>query len=269
MSKKFHVSKNGSVGICSAQKGSCPLGGENQHFSSSEEAQKFADKKNELTIEKSELIKQYKTAVKLKDKFKLKRRITEINSELELDSDDGLYTKEEIEKRNALKEAREKELERVKLAQKKAEEDFKNLEYINLSEIADVEVHLFKDGYFKRWRTNCYRGETNSSEKGQGGLAIYGEGRYSTTNKKYASQFGKVREVDTETELPAVALSFKSMSDFDGFEHKVARHFGINRSQLGNPDEYISKMGYDGLTVGDKKDMIVLLFKDEINRKNS
>ena len=45
---KFHVNNAGRVMPCSAQSGNCPFGNEDLHFSSAEDAQLFADKKNEL-----------------------------------------------------------------------------------------------------------------------------------------------------------------------------------------------------------------------------
>lgn len=42
---KFHISKDGVPRQCKAM-GSCPLGGEDTHFATQEEAQSFADKKN-------------------------------------------------------------------------------------------------------------------------------------------------------------------------------------------------------------------------------
>ena len=45
---KYHVKKDGTPGVCHAQEGNCPLGDSSQHFSSKEEAQEYADKKNEL-----------------------------------------------------------------------------------------------------------------------------------------------------------------------------------------------------------------------------
>jgi len=44
---KFHINKNGVPAPCRATKGNCPLGGEGQHFESKQEAQEYADKKNE------------------------------------------------------------------------------------------------------------------------------------------------------------------------------------------------------------------------------
>lgn len=43
---KYHIDKNGKPAICKATKQSCPLGGDDVHFDSAEEAQAFADKMN-------------------------------------------------------------------------------------------------------------------------------------------------------------------------------------------------------------------------------
>lgn len=40
MSDKFHINKKGEAGRCSAQSDRCPFGGESEHYSSTDEAQK-------------------------------------------------------------------------------------------------------------------------------------------------------------------------------------------------------------------------------------
>lgn len=47
METKFHISKNGTPGKCTAQEGNCPLGESSPHFDSVEEAQIYADNQNE------------------------------------------------------------------------------------------------------------------------------------------------------------------------------------------------------------------------------
>jgi len=44
---KFHINKHGVPAPCRAKKGNCPLGGDETHFSSEKEAQKYIDEKNE------------------------------------------------------------------------------------------------------------------------------------------------------------------------------------------------------------------------------
>ena len=44
---KFHINKHGVPAPCKAKQGNCPLGGENLHFSSEEEAQAFINNQME------------------------------------------------------------------------------------------------------------------------------------------------------------------------------------------------------------------------------
>ena len=44
---KYHINKHGVPAICKAKSGNCPLGGEENHFNSQQEAQTYADKVNE------------------------------------------------------------------------------------------------------------------------------------------------------------------------------------------------------------------------------
>lgn len=44
---RYHINKNGVPAACQAKKQLCPLGGEDKHFSTKEEAQAYADKINE------------------------------------------------------------------------------------------------------------------------------------------------------------------------------------------------------------------------------
>lgn len=44
---KFHINKHGIPAPCKAKQGNCPLGGDDQHFSTREEAQEVADRENE------------------------------------------------------------------------------------------------------------------------------------------------------------------------------------------------------------------------------
>lgn len=44
---KYHINKHGAPAVCRAKNGNCPLGGEDSHFSTQEEAQEYVDKINE------------------------------------------------------------------------------------------------------------------------------------------------------------------------------------------------------------------------------
>lgn len=50
MSKKYHISKNGTPAVCHAQPGNCPIGGNDVHFNSPEKALEYADNKNHLEV---------------------------------------------------------------------------------------------------------------------------------------------------------------------------------------------------------------------------
>lgn len=41
---KYHIKKDGTHGVCRAQNGNCPFGGESEHFPTKEEAQNYATK---------------------------------------------------------------------------------------------------------------------------------------------------------------------------------------------------------------------------------
>jgi len=109
-------------------------------------------------------------------------------------------------------------------------------------------------------KTKVWRGE--SADSGEG-FAMYGQGLYSTTSKKEAMTYGDVREVK-KWELPENPIQFKSKSDFSEFEYDLARELGVRKNELsknvGEIDEYISQLGYDGITIGVGKDRIFVTF---------
>lgn len=47
---KFHINKHGVPAPCRAKPGNCPLGGDESHFDTQEEAQIHADKVNSLKM---------------------------------------------------------------------------------------------------------------------------------------------------------------------------------------------------------------------------
>lgn len=48
--KKYHVNSKGEAGACSATKGRCPFGGENEHFTSAEAARSFFETNQEAAL---------------------------------------------------------------------------------------------------------------------------------------------------------------------------------------------------------------------------
>ena len=114
---------------------------------------------------------------------------------------------------------------------------------------------------------STYRGEMSKENRDHNtGTAMYGQGRYSTTSRKYASKYGEVRTVDYE-EMPAKALSFKNVTAFEMFEQELAREHNIDKKHMyRNQDlsEIIKKMGYDGITIGPKSDMIIVSYETKM-----
>lgn len=105
----------------------------------------------------------------------------------------------------------------------------------------------------------AYRGESSHSGTN---MSNYGRGIYSTTNRSYASKFGKVRKVDVE-ELPFKPLRFKSSMWFDEFGHELQRKYGADWfASNGYAEGIIRKMGFDGVTIGTGKEMIIVKYTD-------
>lgn len=63
---KYHINKNGKPAICRASKQPCPLGGDEVHFSSKEEAQAYVDKVN---AEEHGVFPNYDDVVRVLDEF--------------------------------------------------------------------------------------------------------------------------------------------------------------------------------------------------------
>ena len=105
----------------------------------------------------------------------------------------------------------------------------------------------------------AFRGESSHSGAN---MANYGRGIYSTTNRSYASKFGKVRQVEVG-ELPFKPLRFKSAMWFDEFGHELQRRYGADWfASNGYAEGIIRKMGFDGVTIGTAKDMIIVKYTD-------
>ena len=129
--------------------------------------------------------------------------------------------------------------------------------------------YLYKEHYFSRqdMYKSTYRGEQSKENRDHNtGTAMYGQGRYSTTNRKYASKFGGVRTVDYE-EMPAKPLSFKNATSFEMFEQELAREHNIDKRHMYRNQDLsviIKKMGYDGITIGPKSDMVIVSYETKM-----
>lgn len=162
------------------------------------------------------------------------------------------------------RKAREDSLRRIKEFDEKSKELA-----IKLSKEQELPMpkganYMYYDKPFSRAKTKAYRGEFKE-KLGTGsntGTAMYGQGIYTTTNKAYAKKFGEVREV-TIDELPAVPLRFNNQNDFNQFEYILSESLGIKKTDLhlvGEINDIICRLGYDGATIGTGKDMIIVKY---------
>lgn len=193
----------------------------------------------------------------IREKNELRREILRIEYALEGKDYEEEMKKEEESRKKRMQEAEEQKKNSDSLAKK-----LRNNETYNLPKGLE---NILYNKKFNRQKIKAYRGETlpeNPSGKGNGGMALYGRGIYTTTRKAYARKYGAVRNVGID-ELPSNPLMFKSQNDFSQFEYLFCKELGIERRSLhllGEPDEFIPKMGYDGATIGSGNDMIIVKY---------
>ena len=261
----YHVSSKGTLTVCKAQPGKCPLGG--KHFDNETEGMEYLDNLNN----KESLIEKLKNAPTPGTRIRLRKEIRLLNQALGLEQDADIPvpqpSKEELERQKRIKE---REIEETKKEKELAE----NLKVFEAKEFLEIPKnieglrsnYLYKERYFSRqdMYKSTYRGEQSKENRDHNtGTAMYGQGRYSTTNRKYASKFGEVRTVDYE-EMPSKALSFKNAAAFEMFEQELAREHNIDKRHMYRNQDLsviIKKMGYNGVTIGPKSDMIIVSYE--------
>lgn len=261
----YHVSSKGSLTVCKAQPGKCPLGG--KHFENEADGMEYLDNLNN----KESLIEKFKNAPTPGTRIRLRKEIRLLNQALGLEQDADIPvpqpSKEEVERQKRIKE---REIEEAKKEKELAE----NLKVFEAKEFLEIPKnierlrsnYLYKERYFSRqdMYKSTYRGEQSKENRDHNtGTAMYGQGRYSTTNRKYASKFGEVRTVDYE-EMPSKALSFKNAAAFEMFEQELAKEHNIDKRHMYRNQDLsviIKKMGYNGVTIGPKSDMIIVSYE--------
>lgn len=83
MSQRYHINKHGVPAICRAKPGNCPLGGDNEHFDSKEDAQKHADKMNEQAHSLLPTMSSSEPTVKFSSLKEFKQELTDSMSTFE------------------------------------------------------------------------------------------------------------------------------------------------------------------------------------------
>lgn len=137
----------------------------------------------------------------------------------------------------------------------------KEIDVSDLKENSTMERFHYNRKYDKN-NIVTYRGESDNTGSNP---AFYGLGLYTTLDSKYAKKYGNVFVVDNSL-LPDNPLKFKTQNDFNIWEQELARELGIRKSELYSDDygveQYIKKLGYDGLMIGTGKDTDLISYKD-------
>lgn len=287
---KYHINRNGKIVRCNAKKRPCPLG---TNFSSVEEANVFLEKNNLQDNKPTEISEITNKNENSKDLEKENKQLT--SSQLANKSREDLLIQlnEEQEKIKDLKGIKRikalKNLRRVEYAlegrnydaeieeeRKIREESIKKAEKLAMQSKVNAEKIAKKESIplpesitqyivnkpWTRTKVSAFRGEQTKNAKTNTGLAMYGQGRYTTTDKSYAKKYGVVREASLE-ELPTLPLRLRTVGAFELLEQEVAKEHEISKADLYlNMDisDMIKKMGYDGLTLGTGKDMIIVKY---------
>ena len=262
----YHVSSKGSLTLCKAQPGKCPLGG--KHFENESDGMEYLDNLNN----KESLIEKFKNAPTPGARIRLRKEIRLLNKALGLEEDADIpvpqLSKESLERQRRIKEIEETKKEKEMADNLK---EFENKEFLTIPKNIERlrSNYLYKEHYFSRqdMYKSTYRGEQSKENRDHNtGTAMYGQGRYSTTNRKYASKFGGVRTVDYD-EMPAKPLSFKNATSFEMFEQELAREHNIDKRHMYRNQDLsiiIKKMGYDGITIGPKSDMVIVSYETKM-----
>lgn len=262
---KYHIKKDGTPGICHAKEGNCPLGGPNNHFDSLSAAQNEADKRNQsdFIINREEIQSKID---KLESELPHLTGFDVILTNIEIQRNkyalEGKDYDKELEKRKKLNEESKAKDNQEQLESDKNAKNFAKLDKISLPSV--IKSNYVVNRAYSPNLDRTWRGEKaqNANESTNTGTALYGQGRYTTTNHSYAKKFGIVRKVNRD-ELPSNPLRLKNQAAFQLLEQKLSEENNVKYGSLfkyTDPSEVIKKMGYDGLTIGTSSDMIIVKY---------
>lgn len=294
----FHVNNDGKVGKCKAKSvDNCPFGAE-RHFSTQNEGLKFAEEENlskygalhnsindkeilaamdssefqqyimTLSIDELEdlddinnnMIEDVKAGDKSIPMLKLRSRTRMIKGAKVGDNVSEIAIKQEI-RREANNKKKEELLQKVSV-------EFLSKDKLEFPKSAEYLLDNYK---YNRVNVSAYRGisnQTNDVNSVNGNMALYGQGIYTSSDRKIARMYGDVHNVDS-SELPYNPLKFKTELDFNQFEYELAKSNGFedkrDMSRLMDIDEAIWRMGYDGVIIN--RGDIIVNFDTERNKK--
>lgn len=150
---KYHIRKDGTPGVCNAQKGNCPFGESAPHFESIEAAQQFADLKNRIEVEDDFSLswnKIYSLNEKEADSLisSIDKVISEVDNEtqaVESEMRELTRTEKWFDYKDSVSDFEEAKRERIRISN--SDDDYaesKKLMEEDLDKITGV--HEFKDG---------------------------------------------------------------------------------------------------------------------------
>lgn len=129
----YHVSSKGTLTVCKAQPGKCPLGG--KHFDNETEGMEYLDNLNN----KESLIEKLKNAPTPGTRIRLRKEIRLLNQALGLEQDADIPvpqpSKEELERQKRIKE---REIEEAKKEKELAE----NLKVFEAKEFLEIPKNI-------------------------------------------------------------------------------------------------------------------------------
>jgi hypothetical protein len=126
-----------------------------------------------------------------------------------------------------------------------------------LAELAKSAQRFGGVGFKGKRPAKLYRGV---KESGEAGASSYGVGLYTTADKKQASIYGDVVEMNPVADLPQNPAYFDSVNDWETWLGNLTfDKLGLNRAykleaEVGSINKIISSMGADGVQIGKGKD---------------
>lgn len=158
---KFHIGKDGAPAPCNAQPGNCPLGGDNEHFTTQKEAEQFSDIVNEAVTNNKFL-----DSKTISNSTSFERRAN-IKALTEVIEDTDRKIQEEIRNRNKLRENKyfiEKETEIKDINEEKTELRLKRFQLDDYHSIKRQRESLLKKDLESKNESYLYKNENYAIE---------------------------------------------------------------------------------------------------------
>lgn len=133
--------------------------------------------------------------------------------------------------------------------------------------ISDKQIEKIMNGRYEKVglklpsKYTLWRGVGNSGK----GMASYGTGLYTTTSKKYASQFGKVVQMGSDA-LPDFPIRFDTINDYELWLQNAYKVLGFDGPREFN-EAYNDirhfvhgQLGFDGIQIGTGRDIMFVQY---------